>query len=142
MVVYFYLFLICIFIGFLILAYGYCSGKAVRPVEPNVDIIRLENEIKREVESDVADIDTPRNYELDNCNKHGFQQQDVLIYIDNDSLKYDKALKIYIAKVNERLQKIFPYDKRCYDSVVIHAQYFDVKKDSTIDKRYSFPMIK
>lgn len=134
--------LLCIFVGFLILAYGYGGGKAVRPVEQNANIIRLEKEIKNEVKSQVADIDTPRNYELDNCDKHGYQQQDILIYIDTDSLKNEIVLKNYAISVNKRLQKIFPYNKKCYDSVIIQTQYFDKKSDSTINKRFSFPMIK
>ena len=134
--------LACTFIGFLILAYGYGGGKAVRPVEPNEFIVNLEEEIKKEVKSSGTDIDTPRNYELDNCDKYGFQQQDVSIHIDNDSLKNELALKTYVVSVNKRLQKIFPYDKNCYDSVVIQTQYFDKKRDSTINNRFSFPMIK
>lgn len=134
--------LLCIFVGFLILAYGYGGGKAVRPVEPNKFIIILEEEIKKEVKSSGTVIDTPRNYELDNCNKYGYQQQDVSIHIDNDSLKNELSLNTYVISVNKRLQKIFPYDKNCYDSIVIQTQYFDAKKDSTINKRFSFPMIK
>lgn len=134
--------ILCVCISLVILAYGYGGGKAVRPVEPNENIIELEKKIKREVKSDIAYIETPRNYELENCNKHGFQQQEVLIYIDNDSLKQDKVLELYVASVNKKLQKIFPYDKKCYDSIIIQTQYFDTKLDSTINKRFSFPMIK
>lgn len=134
--------LLCTFIGLVILAYGYGGGKAVRPAKPNQHIIDLENKIKTEVKSDIANIETPRNYELENCNKHGFQQQEVLIYIDNNSLKNEKSLETYILNVNQRLQKIFPYDKKCYDSVIIQTQYFDTELDSTINKRFSFPMIK
>lgn len=134
--------LMCICIGFLILGYGYGGGRAVRPVEPNQFVINLEEEIKKEVKSSGTVIDTPRNYELDNCDKYGFLQQDVSIYIDNDSLKNELALKTYIINVNKRLQNIFPYKKKCYDSVVIQTQYFDKKIDSTINNRFSFPMIK
>jgi len=125
-----------------IVAIGYGGGKGARPVKPNENLISLEKEIKKEVKSDGTDIDTPRNYELDNCDKHGFQQQEVSIYIDNDSLKDKTALKTYVISVNKRLQKIFPYNKKCYDSIIIQTQYSDAKNDSVINNRFSFPMIK
>jgi hypothetical protein len=134
--------LICIYTGFLILAYGYGGGKSIRPVKPNLDLISLEKEIKAEVNSDRVSIDTPRNYEIDNCDKYGFQKQDILIYINNDSLKNNMVIENYVINVNRRLQKIFPYDKKCYDSVIIETRYFDNNIDSTIDKRFSFPMLK
>ena len=125
-----------------VIALGYDGGKAARPVKPTKEIISLKKEIQKEVNSESVSIRSPRNYELDNCNKHGFQQQYLQIHIDNDLLKNNEALKNYATSVNKRLQKIFPYDKNCYDSVIIKAQYFDKFMDSTINKRYSFPMIK
>ena len=132
--------LACIFIGFLILAYGYGGGKAVRPVEKTKELVDLKNEIQKEVESQSVVIATPKNVELNYCS--GEITEYINIYIDNDSLKSIISQKKYVISVNERLQKIFPYDKKCYDSVVIQTQYFDAKIDSTINNRFSFPMIK
>ncbi|MBV6879810.1 hypothetical protein NG800_005990 [Epilithonimonas ginsengisoli] len=120
---------------------GYGGGKAVRPVERTKELISLKYEIKKEVQSETVSIDVPRNYQLENCDKYKYQEE-VLIYINNDSLKKEHILNNYVLSINKRLQKIFPYDKNCYDSVVIQTQYFDKAMDSTINKRYSFPMIK
>jgi hypothetical protein len=123
-----------------ILALGYGGGKSVRPVEPNEKIINLEKELKTETRYSGSFIDLPRNYQLDNCS--GILKQEISLYLENDSLKQEETLKNYVIGVNKRLQKIFPYDKKCYDSVIIQTQYFDNDIDSTINKRFSFPMIK
>lgn len=57
-------------------------------------------------------------------------------------MKDKTALKTYVISVNKRLQKIFPYNKKCYDSIIIQTQYSDAKNDSVINNRFSFPMIK
>lgn len=129
-------------ISLYIVTLGYGGGKPVRPIQPNEYLIKLKKDIQIEVNSESVSIRSPRNYELDNCNKYGFQEQHMQIHIDNDLLKNETSLKTYIIGVNQRLQKIFPYDKKCYDSVVIQTQYFDAKIDSTINNRFSFPMIK
>lgn len=131
--------LACTFIGFLILAYGYGGGKAVRPVESS-KIDDLEKQIRLETQYDGSYIDKPRNYELNNCN--GNMKQEISLDINNENLKKTDTLIKYVNTLNLKIQKIFPYDKKCYDSVVIQTQYFNTKRDSTITNRFSFPMIK
>ena len=131
--------LACTFIGFLILAYGYGGGKAVRPVESS-KIDDLEKQIRLETQYDCSYIDKPRNYELNNCN--GNMKQEISLDINNENLKKTDTLIKYVNTLNLKIQKIFPYDKKCYDSVVIQTQYFNTKRDSTITNRFSFPMIK
>lgn len=131
--------LMCIFIGFLILAYGYGGGKAVKPFESS-KIDDLEKQIRLETQYDGSYIDRPRNYELNNCN--GNMKQEISLDINNENLKNIEALMKYVNTLNLKIQNIFPYDKKCYDSVVIQTQYFDTKKDSIITNRFSFPMIK
>ncbi len=131
--------LACTLVGFLILAYGYGGGKGVKPVE-SIKINDLEKQIRLETQYDGSYIDKPRNYELNNCN--GNMKQEINLYINNENFKNINALMKYVKTLNLKIQKIFPYDKKCYDSVVIQTQYFDTKRDSAINKRFSFPMIK
>lgn len=123
-----------------ILALGYGGGKSVRPVEPNEKIVNLEKELKTETEYSGSFIDIPRNYQLENCS--GVMKQEISLYLENSFLKKEENLKNYVIDVNKRIQTIFPYNKNCYDSVIIQTQYFDNTIDSTINKRFSFPMIK
>jgi len=131
--------LISICIGFLILAYGYGGGKGVKPVESQ-KINQLEKQIIKDTQYDGSYIDKPRYNELENCS--GTMKQEINLHINNEKLKNNDSLKNYVNELNLKIQSIFPYHKKCYDSVVIQTQYHDNNVDSTINKRFSFLMIK